>query len=162
MVSTLIDRLGTWLRTAGAIALTAMMLLTVTDVTGRIFKHPIFGSVEIVGFLAVIVMAAALPYTYKMDGHVGVEILVRLLPPRGRLVLEIITRSLSLGLFSLVSWQMIIYAADLKGAGEVSMNLEFPVYIIVYALSVCLVVFALTIFKRIVDTVNQLRKSFVK
>ena len=114
---------------AGAVALTAMMLLTVADVTGRFFKHPIFGSIEIVGFMAVIVMAAALPYTYKLDGHVGVEILVRLLPPknRGRLALEITTRSASLFiLFSMVAWQMVVYAADLKEAGEVSMNLEFP------------------------------------
>lgn len=162
MVTTLIDRLGSLLRTAGAVALTAMMLITVADVTGRMFKHPIFGSVEIVGFLAVIVMAAALPYTYKMDGHVGVEILVRLLPPSKRLVLEIITRSLSLFLFSLVAWQMVLYAADLKRAGEVSMNLEFPVYVIVYALAACLVVFALTILKRIVDTVNQLRNCLKK
>ncbi len=159
MVSALIDRLGTLLRTAGALALTAMMLLTVADVTGRIFKHPIFGSVEIVGFLAVVVMAAALPDTYKMDGHVGVEVLVRLLPPKLRLILEIMTRSLSFMLFSVVAWQMFIYAADLQGAGEVSMNLEFPMHIIVYVLAACLIVFALTILKRIVDTVNQLRKS---
>ena len=45
-----------------------MMLITVVDVVGRFFKHPIFGSVEIVGFLAVAVAAAAMPHTYKVGG----------------------------------------------------------------------------------------------
>jgi len=49
------------------------MFLTFVDVVGRKFGHPIFGSVEIVGFLAIITIAAALPYTHKIDGHVGVE-----------------------------------------------------------------------------------------
>lgn len=161
-VSHFLNRFNIWLRGAGAVALTAMMLLTVFDVTGRFFKHPIFGSVELVGFLAVIVMAAALPYTYQMDGHVGVEILVRLLPRKARVAVELITRSLSFALFSVIAWQMFVYAADLKAAGEVSMNLEFPVYTIVYILAACLVVFALTILQRIVDTVKQLKEPRVK
>lgn len=158
----LLNRLNTWLRAAGALALTAMMLLTVFDVTGRFFKHPIFGSVELVGFLAVIVMAAALPYTYQKDGHVGVEILVRLLPRKHRMALEVITRSLSFLLFSIIAWQMVVYAADLKASGEVSMNLEFPVYLIVYVLAGCLVIFTLTILQRIVDLVKQLKDPSVK
>lgn len=153
----LLDRLNALLKIIGAIALTAMMLLTVADVVGRFFKAPIFGSVELVGFMAVIVMAAALPYTYKMDGHVGVEILVRLLPEKARLAIELVTRTLTLLLFATIAWQMFVYAADLKSAGEVSMNLEFPVHTIVYVLAGTLGIFSLTIAQGIVDTVKQFR-----
>ena len=75
----ILDKFTNLLKFIGALALTIMMLLTVVDVIGRYFKYPIFGSVELVGFLATIIVAAALPYTYKVEGHVGVEILVRLL-----------------------------------------------------------------------------------
>ena len=161
-VSPLLNRMNTWLRGAGALALTAMMLLTVADVTGRFFKHPIFGSVELVGFLAVVVMGAAMPYTYQKDGHVGVEILLRLLPKKSRLMVEILTRCMSLVLFIVIAWQMFVYAADLRVSGEVSMNLELPVYLVVYVLAFCLVAFALTILQRIVDLVKQFVKEFVK
>ena len=124
----------------GAAALMGMMLLTVADVVGRFFKAPIFGSVEVVGFLAAILVAAALPYTYRADGHVGVEILVRLLPKQKQLWITILTRTLSLILFSLITWQMFLYAKDIHETGEVSMNLEFPVYYIVYLLSAGLTV----------------------
>jgi len=146
------------LRSAGAFALTLMMLITVADVAGRFFKHPIFGSVELVGFLAVVVAAGALPHTYKVGGHVGVEIITRLLPRRTRLLLDLFTRTLTLILFSVVAWQMFVYAKDMQQAGEVSMNLEFPLHYIVLVLAISLAFFSGIILQQIVDTVNQLKK----
>nr|WP_319494866.1 TRAP transporter small permease [uncultured Desulfobacter sp.] len=147
------------LRSAGALALTLMMLITVVDVVGRFFKHPIFGSVEIVGFLAVAVAAAAMPHTYKVGGHVGVEIITRLLPRKMRLLTDLFTRTLTLILFAVVAWQMFIYAKDMQQAGEVSMNLEFPLHYIVLVLAISLAFFSGTILQQIVATVNQLRKG---
>lgn len=147
------------LRSAGAFALTLMMLITVADVAGRFFKHPIFGSVELVGFLAVAVAAGALPHTYKVGGHVGVEIISRLLPRRIRLLLDLFTRTLTLIFFSVVAWQMFVYAKDIQQAGEVSMNLEFPLHYIVLVLAISLAFFSGTILQQIVDTVNQLKKG---
>lgn len=159
MFTSVLDRLSEVLRVVGAVALAGMMLLTVVDVIGRFFKHPIFGSVELVGFLAVIAIAAALPYTDKMDGHVGVEILVRLMPERYQLWIHLITRILSLGLFCLITWQMFLYAADIRQTGEVSMNLEFPIYYIVYLLAFGLLIFSVSILERIFTTINQLQNS---
>ena len=142
---------------AGA-AIVVMMLLTVVDVVGRFFRCPIFGSVEIVGFLATIVVAAALPFTYKSDGHVGVEILVRLFSRKTQLVIEIFTRSISLIFFGLVTWQMFLYAHDIRDTGEVSMNLEFPIYTIIYLLAFGLLVFSATILETLIKQIHQLRK----
>lgn len=147
------------LRSAGALALTLMMLITVADVAGRFFKHPIFGSVELVGFLAVAVAAAAMPHTYKVGGHVGVEIITRLLPRKTRLVLDLFTRTLTLLLFSVAAWQMFVYAKDMQQAGEVSMNLEFPLLYIVLVLAVSLAFFSGTILQQIVGTINQFKKG---
>ncbi len=155
----LLDRTSGGLKFIGALALVCMMMLTVADVIGRFFKHPIFGSVELVGFLAVIVMAAALPYTFKMDSHVGVEIVVRLLSKKTQLWINLLTQTLSLCLFSIIAWQMFLYAGDIYETGEVSMNLEFPIYYIVYLLAAALVIFSVTILERIVDTVKQLKES---
>jgi TRAP-type C4-dicarboxylate transport system permease small subunit len=153
-----LNKFSDFLKLVGAVALTAMMMLTVVDVIGRFFKSPIFGSVELVGFLATIVVAAALPYTYKMDGHVGVEILVRLLPEKTQTVMDIVTRTLTLILFVLITWQMFLYAEDIYKTGEVSMNLEFPIYYLVYLLSFALLVFTVTIVESIFQDIMKLRK----
>ncbi len=157
-----LEKFSGYLKFLGAVAITAMMLLTVVDVIGRFFKYPIFGSVELVGFLATIIVAAALPYTYKVDGHVGVEILVRLLSQKTQLIIDIFTRTLSLILFSLVSWQMFLYADDIHKTGEVSMNLEFPIYYIVYLLAFGLVIFSITILEVIIKNIKQLRELKTK
>lgn len=157
-----LDKFSGLLKIIGAAALTAMMLLTVIDVIGRFFKHPIFGSVELVGFLATIVIATALPYTYKVDGHVGVEILVRLLSKKTQLVIDLFTRTLTLALFCLVTWQMFLYAKDIHETGEVSMNLEFPIYYIVYLLAFGLLIFAVTIIESIFQNIKQLRELKTK
>lgn len=157
-----LDRFSGVLKMIGAIALTGMMLLTVVDVIGRFFKYPIFGSVELVGFLATIVVAAALPYTYKVEGHVGVEILVRLLSKKAQIWIDIFTRSLSLVLFSLITWQMFLYAMDIQKTGEVSMNLEFPIYYIIYLLSFGMLIFSVTILETILDNIKQLRELKIK
>lgn len=162
MISLVLDKFSDFLKIIGAIALTSMMLLTVVDVIGRFFKHPIFGSVELVGFLATIIVAAALPYTHKVDGHVGVEILVRLLSKKAQICFDIFTRSLSLVLFSIITWQMFLYAKDIRETGEVSMNLEFPIYYIVYLLAFGLLIFSVTILETILGNIKQLRELKTK
>ncbi len=157
-LSQVLNKVSDVLKLIGAVALTAMMMLTVVDVIGRFFKSPIFGSVELVGFLATIVVAAALPYTYKMDGHVGVEILVRLLPDKTQIWIDLFTRILSLVLFTLITWQMFLYAEDIQHTGEVSMNLQFPIYYIVYLLSFALLIFTVTIVEMIFQDILKLRK----
>lgn len=151
-----LDKFSDVLKAIGCIAITAMMVLTVFDVVGRFFKHPIFGSIEIIGFLAAITVAAALPYTHKMDGHVGVEILVRLLPKKIQTGIKIITQALTLFLFGLISWQMFLYARELDKTGEVSMNLHFPVHYLVYLISFGLVVFSVTIIETIIENIKKL------
>jgi TRAP-type C4-dicarboxylate transport system permease small subunit len=158
----MLDRFSGLLKFIGASAITVMMMLTVVDVIGRFFKYPIFGSVELVGFLATIVVAAALPYTYKVDGHVGVEILVRLLSKKTQLIIDLFTRTLTLVLFCLVAWQMFLYADDIHKTGEVSMNLEFPIYYIVYLLAFGLLVFSVTIIETIFKDIKQLRELKTK
>jgi len=157
-----LDKFSSFLKFIGAAAITVMMLLTVVDVIGRFFKYPIFGSVELIGFLATIIVATALPYTYKVEGHVGVEILVRLLPKKTQLIIDLFTRALSLFLFCLVTWQMFLYAKDIRETGEVSMNLEFPIYYIIYLLAFGLLIFSVTILETIFKNIKQLRELKTK
>jgi TRAP-type C4-dicarboxylate transport system permease small subunit len=157
-----LDKFSGLLKAIGAIAIVLMMMLTVVDVIGRYLKHPIFGSVELVGFLAAIIVATALPYTHKVDGHVGVEILVRLLSKRKQIIIDIITQTISLVLFSLVTWQMFLYAEELKRTGEVSMNLQFEIHYIAYLITFGLLVFSITIVETIFENFKQLRELKTK
>ena len=144
------------LKIVGAACLVGMTLLTCVDVVGRFFGHPVFGSVELVGFMATLAVALALPYTHQVKGHIGVEIVVRLFSERTQAIIDLCTSILSLGLIGIITWRMLVYAGTMKESGEVSMNLELPEYIIIYIVSFCFLIFTLLILKDIIGYIKQL------
>jgi len=141
----------------GAVCLVGMMLLTCVDVVGRAFGHPIFGSVEIVGFMATLTVVMALPYTHQVNGHIGVEIIVRLFSEKTQTIIDICTGIISLILFAVVTWRMTVYANTMKASGEVSMNLELPEHLVVYVTALCLLTFTLTILRDITNNIRKLK-----
>ncbi|QTA90994.1 TRAP transporter small permease [Desulfonema magnum] len=145
------------LKLIGAVSLMLMTFLTCADVLGRFLGHPIFGSVEIVGFLATLTVVMSLPYTHQMKGHIGVEILVRLFSEKTQTIIETCTGILSLGLFGIVAWRMVLYAHTMQKSGEVSMNLQFPEYVIIYIVSFCFLIFFLLILQDIIQNIAKLR-----
>lgn len=145
------------MKPVGAACLVGMTALTCVDVVGRFFKHPVFGSVELVTFMGIFVVAFALPYTHENRGHIGVELLVRRFSKKTRALIDIFTELVSLIFFSLVTWRMFLYAFKMRQSGEVSMNLELPEYMIIFVVALCFMLFSLIIFKRIVETIAALR-----
>ncbi len=145
------------LKVLGAASLVGMAALTCVDVVGRYFGHPVFGSVELVGFMATLSVAFALPYTHQVKGHIGVEILVRLFSERTQTIIELCTSILSLGLFALITWRMFVYARTMQKSGEVSMNLELPEHVIIYITSFCFLMFFLMIIQDITKNIKLLK-----
>lgn len=143
---------------AGAVFLMGMALLTCVDVIGRLFKYPIFGTVELVSFMGALAIACSLPYTHQEDGHIGVELFTRKLPSKARHIVELCTELVSLAIFILVSWRLIHFSISSKASGVLSMNLQLPEYVIIFLLACGFVIFTLTIINSIFQTLNKLRQ----
>lgn len=142
------------MRALAAICLMGMVVVTCSDITVRFFDRPIFGSEEIVSFLLTLVIAFSLPYSHLEKIHVGVEIVFRLLPTKTQIVLKVLTDILSLLLMITITVMMFYYFYDTWVSGEVSMNLEFPEYLIIFALAVCFCVLNFFILRDIVIIKN--------
>ena len=153
----IVDWILVKLKIIGAACLVGMTLLTCADVVGRMLRHPIFGSVELVTFMATLSVAMALPYTHKVNGHIGVEILVRLFSESTQALIDLCTSIVSMILFGIVTWQMTRYALTLQKAGELSISLRFPEYLIICALAFCMLIFTLIILRDILENVRKLR-----
>ncbi len=144
------------MRTVAAFCLVAMALLTGADVIARGMSHPIFGSEEIVRFLAVLVMAFSLPYAHSQGSHIGVELLYRHFPRKLRQAISFCTNLTAFALFSVVTWRMTCYALSMRASGEVSLNLEMPEYLIIFATALGFLWFTLFILK---DTLIFFKKE---
>jgi len=145
------------LKVLGAVCLAWMMLVTCVDVVFRYFGRPILGAVEVVGFLSTMAVAFALPYTHKEEGHIGVEFLFRILSPRTQAVLKLVVDLISIVLFALVTWQMFGYALTMQKSGQVSMNLKFPEYLIIYVVSICFLTLTILILRDVFVQLRQLK-----
>lgn len=143
-----------WMRVAGSFALLSMVLVTVADIAGRLRRSPIFGSEEIVTFLAVLVLGLSLPYTQTHRSHIGVEVFIQRLSTRMRRILKAFREVLSILFFALVTIMMASYARDKSLSGEVSINLGLPEYVLIYILAGC---FAVTTLSMCVDLMRFLR-----
>jgi TRAP-type C4-dicarboxylate transport system permease small subunit len=128
-----------------------MVLLTVADITGRMQQSPIFGSEEIVSFLAVLALGLSLPYAHTHRSHIGVEVFVQLLSTRVRRRLKLFREVLSVLFFGLATVMIGVYARDKQLSGEVSMNLGLPEHMLIYALAAS---FAVTTLVMLVDLVR--------
>lgn len=129
-----------------AAAVVFMMLITTADVIMRVFRHPILGTYEIVGFTGAVVIAFSLPYTSIQKGHIAVEFLVQRLPWLARVIINIINAFISIVLFAVIAWQCAEYAETMKISGEVSSTLQMPTYPFLYGISfgcllLCVVLF---------------------
>jgi TRAP-type C4-dicarboxylate transport system permease small subunit len=120
---------------AGA-SLMIMVLVTTVDVILRKFGHSFTGAFDIVRIAAGITMAAALPYTTAIKGHVAIEFFFHKLGRRGRIVVDALMRFGGMALFALLAWGCVDYGNSLRSRGEVSMTLQLPVFWVPYVLAV--------------------------
>ena len=127
--------------------LMAMVLVTVLDVVLRVFRLSLTGAYDIVRIAAAVTIAAALPYTTAIKGHVAIEYFFHKLGRRGRIVVDTLLRLMVMALFATLAWECVMYGSSLKAKGEVSMTLELPVFWVPYVLAFsCALVVLITLY----------------
>jgi TRAP-type C4-dicarboxylate transport system permease small subunit len=144
-----LERLSELLRrilmVAGGVSLLLLTLLATLNVALRIFRVPVGGTYEVVSFLGAIVTAGALGYTQKRKDHIVVDILSDRFPDPVKRFADRISHVLMLVLFSIVSWQTLVYGKRLAATGELSETLKIAYYPFVFVVSIGFAVLSLTI-----------------
>ncbi len=124
-------------------SLMVMVLVTSADVILRKFSLSLTGAYDIVRIAAALTIAAALPYTTAIKGHVAIEYFFHKLGRRGRIVVDALMRLGGMALFGLLAWGCVDYGNSLRAKGEVSMTLQLPIFWVPYVLAVSCVLVVL-------------------
>jgi len=162
-MSSKIDRLekfaasfSNWLNWVAGAALVAMLGLTVADIIGvKLFKCPVPGAIELVGFLGAIVIGFAIAYTQVQHGHIQVEFFVMRLPRRLRAGVSAFVSLLGVVLFVLLAWRSYDFGRVLQSAGEVSMTQNIPFYPFVHAIAFCCIPVCLVLLVEFLKSVME-------
>jgi TRAP-type C4-dicarboxylate transport system permease small subunit len=118
---------------AASAILFAMMLLTFVDVVARyLFNFPLRGGFEVTELMLLVLIFAGLPLVSHADEHVTMDFIDRVLPPAGRMFLVRVVHALCAALMFFLTWQMLIKAGRIMGAGDYTDVVKIPVGPFVY------------------------------
>jgi len=139
-------------------SLVGMMCLTCADILLRLFRRPIPGTYEMVGFLGAVVAGLAMAQTTLERGHVAVQVVVTRFSPRVQEIIYLIANLLSLLLFALLAWEGVRYGNDFRVSGQVSLTLRMPFYPVVYGIALSAAVVCLVLAVDILQVVTKREK----
>jgi len=126
-----------WLAVVAGIALTFMMLLTVTDVTMRAFGMPFMGTYEVVSLALGLVIGFSIPLVSLNKQHVYMDMLVERLSPRNKAILNTMTRTMNIFLFVLLGCALFIIGNEYRISGETSPTIMLPFYPMAFGIGIC-------------------------
>ncbi|MFW5870646.1 MAG: TRAP transporter small permease [Candidatus Sumerlaeota bacterium] len=134
------------LMAASGLAVLGMMAVTCIDVVGRMFGHPLKGSIDIVSLLGGVAIACALPYTTAVKGHVAIEYFFHKLHRIGRIVVDTMVRLVAILLFGLLAWRNVHYGLSFMESRQVTPTLQLPLFWLPWLISICCLAVVLVIF----------------
>jgi TRAP-type transport system small permease protein len=109
------------------IMLSAMVLLTFTDVVGRrLFNTPVFGANDITEHLMAIIVFAGLPLLTLQRGHLSIDLLDTWLLRPGFRWWHKAVDVLIAAVLGLIAWQYFIAIGEAREMSEVSQALSIP------------------------------------
>lgn len=132
-----VSKISGWMNNISSVVLAFMILLTVADVTLRLFRRPIIGTYEIVALSGAIIIGFSIPLTSLRRAHVNVDFFILKLSPGVRKVFNLVTKCLGVGLFLILGWNLFILGEDLYNAEEVTPTRHIPFYPILYGIGIC-------------------------
>jgi TRAP-type C4-dicarboxylate transport system permease small subunit len=114
------------------VAMAGLLLLaaaTVVDVVLRYgFASPLRGFVDIASLSGAICLAGAMPYVLARHANIAVDALGRGLGARANRVLNVFGAIVTVGFFSVMAWQYLRFAIDLRETAQTIPVLRWPVW----------------------------------
>ena len=142
-----------------AAGIVLMMGITSFDVVSRtLFKSPLRGANDLVSVCAAIALAASLPYTTGLRGHVAIEFLFLKLSRRGRRIGNVLVHSVIAILFLLFAWQCVVYGNAMLAKNQSMVTLRWPLFWVPYIMALCCAATVLVVVEQIVYPDEELIK----
>ena len=142
---------------AGGAIVVAMLVVVANVILRKIFKHPILGSSEYIGFLSVIIISFGLAYCLVVNAHIAVDFIVEKFKTRTQGVIDTISGILVFAFMSFFTWKVFDHATTVLKSGQLSPTTQFPFYIFIYMMAVCFTVFCLVYLIKIKESVGKAR-----
>lgn len=140
----IVRRISVWLNMLAYAALAGLMLLVTINVILRaVFNSPILGTYDISGFLTVVAIGCGLALCSLDNGHIEIGLFVDKTKGQTHRWITFCGRALTCAILAVYTYALFDFGTRLMKASEVSVTTKTPLYLFVYLLAVCFLVFTL-------------------
>jgi TRAP-type C4-dicarboxylate transport system permease small subunit len=155
----IVQNVSTVFNAVAAGLLFLLMIAGAADVIGRyLFNAPINGTMERGQLMLALMVFLSWGYTQIKKGHVNVELFITFFPPRLRLITDLFTTLVTLGLCILIVWQSTIMAIETHQSGEVVFVIHWPLAPFQLIVPLGGVVMCLVLVMEIIQFVYKLKR----
>jgi TRAP-type C4-dicarboxylate transport system permease small subunit len=154
------EMLSGWAEWIAFWAIFFMVVLTCVDVVGaKLFRSPVFGSLDVMMLAQLIVVSFAAGMTHFRNRHVQVELFVILLPRRIQSAIDCLIQLLCLGFFVLIVWRLFMHGYHLQTGGEETATAHIPVSPFAYASAVGIIPVCLVLLQQFFSSILRVMKN---
>jgi TRAP-type C4-dicarboxylate transport system permease small subunit len=153
-------RASTWCEWVGIAAMLVMMAVTFIDVVGaKLLDWRLLGALDFVMLAQIVAIGFGAGMTLILGRHIEVEFFVNLLPKKLQTVIQIVVLLLSLALFIVLIWQLILLGHSFQTSGEYSPTAYIRLFPFAYAFALASIPVCLVLLR---ELMKLLRKRGVK
>jgi TRAP-type C4-dicarboxylate transport system permease small subunit len=145
-----------WAYYAALVPIVGATLLTIVDVTGRYFRNPVVGSINMGALALTLIIALSLAHTQAVKGHIAVDIVFDFFPRRAKIITTFITTVLSLGILIVMAWRQWPYMLRAISGQEWVPIVGWPMWPFKGIMAVGLSLLALQLVTDVFDTFKQM------
>jgi len=136
-------RLADRIATAAVLGLLALAMLTAADVAGRyLFAAPIRGFSDIAPLAGAVLLSACMPHVVARRANIAVDLVGQRLGAAASRRLNGFGAVLCTAFFTLMAWQYLRYAIELRQTGDVMAILRWPLWPWWAAVALCITISA--------------------
>ena len=154
------QRISGWIEWIGFGALLLMVVLTCVDVVStKLFRLPVFGSLDIMMLAQLIAVSFACAMVLILGRHVQVEFFMILLPKRLQALIDAVIQLLCFMFFILIVWRLFVHGFHLYTGGEETATARIPVAPFSYASAVAIIPVCLIFIQQFFSSILNLVKK---
>lgn len=133
-----------------------IMLLVVVNIVLRVvFKHPILGTYEYVGFLTAALIGLSLANCAVKKGHIAISFVMDRLTARTQAAIDCFINIATLLFWGLAAWYSCLYAGSLTANGVVSPTTQMPFYPFIYIVAIGLAALCLVLLVSLIESIKK-------
>jgi len=140
----------------GMVVFMALALLMGADVIlRRLFNSPLSFSFELIELMLVIVFLFSLTYCTRVQRHVSIDLFVSRFPPGVRRATDLVTDIITMILFGLACWRIIIQGIHIWELQQTTLLLKIPFYPFLFIAAFGCILSSLNLLIKIVSDIAE-------